>query len=55
MTPTDINNLLAKLNRSAGAANSDFSDTEKAYLLQQLTSKKKYGLIWEDKPEAVEQ
>ena len=50
MTPTDTNELLAKLNASP-----DLSDTKKVYLREQLTSKKKYGLIWEDKPEAVEQ
>ncbi len=47
---TDVDALLAKLNN-----NPDLSDLEKAYLREQLTAKKKYGLIWEEKPEAVEQ
>lgn len=27
---------------------------ERAYLINLVTTKKKYGLVWEDKPEAVE-
>ncbi len=46
MNPAD---LLAKIN-----ALPDFSDDERAYLRQHLTAQKQYGLVWENKPEAVE-
>lgn len=55
MTTPDINTLLAKLNQYTGTSSNSLTDAELAYLRQQLTAKKKYGLIWEDKPEAVEQ
>ncbi len=50
MTTVDSDDLLQKINQLP-----DLSDTEKAYLREQLTAKKKYGLIWENKPELVEQ
>jgi adenine-specific DNA-methyltransferase len=28
---------------------------EKAYLIDLVNTKKRYGLVWEDKPEAVEE
>jgi adenine-specific DNA-methyltransferase len=31
-----------------------FSQTERAYLIELINTKKKYGLVWEDKPEDVE-
>ncbi len=46
MNPAD---LLAKIN-----ALPDFSDDERAYLRQHLTAQKQYDLVWENKPEAVE-
>jgi adenine-specific DNA-methyltransferase len=35
--------------------NAAFSEEEKNQLLQLLNDRKKYGLVWEDKPEDVEQ
>lgn len=35
-------------------ATDGLSDEEKRYLVNLINSKKKYGLVWEDKPEAVE-
>lgn len=34
---------------------SDISDKEKSYLIDLVNTKKKYGLVWENKPEDVEQ
>lgn len=33
----------------------DISNDEKAYLIELVNTKKKYGLVWEDKPEDVEE
>jgi adenine-specific DNA-methyltransferase len=33
----------------------DLSDSEKAHLIELVNTKKKYGLVWEDKPEEVEE
>ena len=33
----------------------DISNDEKAYLIELINNKKKYGLVWEDKPENVEE
>lgn len=33
----------------------DISSDEKAYLIELVNTKKKYGLVWEDKPEDVEE
>ena len=33
----------------------DISSQEKAYLIELVNTKKKYGLVWEDKPEDVEE
>ena len=33
----------------------DISNDEKAYLIDLVNTKKKYGLVWEDKPEDVEE
>lgn len=32
----------------------DLSNDEKAYLVNLIITKKKYGLVWEDKPEDIE-
>ena len=34
---------------------SDISDKEKSYLIDLVNTKKKYGLVWENKPEDVEE
>jgi len=36
-------------------AHSDFSDTDRAALVQLFDQQRRYGLVWEDKPEAVEE
>ena len=33
----------------------DLSAEEKSYLIELINNKKKYGLVWEDKPEDVEE
>ena len=33
----------------------DLTDTERAHLIELVNAKKKYGLVWEDKPEDVEE
>ncbi|HLS71673.1 MAG TPA: hypothetical protein VK027_08420 [Chitinophagaceae bacterium] len=33
----------------------DITADEKAYLIELVNTKKKYGLVWEDKPEDVEE
>jgi adenine-specific DNA-methyltransferase len=33
----------------------DLTDTERAHLIELVNTKKKYGLVWEDKPEDVEE
>ncbi len=33
----------------------DLTDTERAHLIELVNTKKKYGLVWEDKPEEVEE
>jgi adenine-specific DNA-methyltransferase len=46
----DKQSLLTKLKESE-----TFTSDERAYLVNLLNTKKKYGLIWEDKPEDVEE
>ncbi|RZL15899.1 MAG: site-specific DNA-methyltransferase [Hymenobacter sp.] len=36
-------------------AHSDFSDNDRAALVQLFDQQRRYGLVWEDKPEAVEE
>ncbi|WP_245855404.1 site-specific DNA-methyltransferase [Hymenobacter mucosus] len=36
-------------------AHSDFSDADRAALVQLFDQQRRYGLVWEDKPEAVEE
>lgn len=33
----------------------DITNEEQAYLIELVNNKKKYGLVWEDKPEDVEE
>src|SRR5699024_1725421 len=33
----------------------DVTDAEKSYLIELINTKKRYGLVWEDKPEDVEE
>ena len=42
--------LIHKLKQLQG-----ISDEERAYLINLVNTKKKYGLVWEDKPEDVEE
>ena len=44
-------NELARKIQATGA----FSDDEKAALLQLLRERKKYGLVWEEKPETIQE
>lgn len=46
----DKKNLLTKLNES-----DIFTSDERSYLVELLNTKKKYGLVWEDKPEDAEE
>ena len=46
----DKNHLINKIKEIQGLTND-----EKSALLELLNSKKKYGLVWEDKPEDVEE
>src|SRR5690606_11400516 len=42
--------LISKIKQLDG-----ISQDERAYLINLVNTKKKYGLVWEDKPEAVEE
>lgn len=46
----DKNSLIEKINGIEG-----LSDEERSVLSDLLREHKKYGLVWEDKPEAVEE
>ncbi|GAB1450261.1 hypothetical protein MASR2M47_03170 [Draconibacterium sp.] len=46
----DKPNLLSKIKQL-----DTLSNDEKAYLVNLVNTKKKYGLVWEDKPEDVEE
>ena len=48
--PTPAADLRARL-----LAHPDFSDADRAALVQLLDQQRRYGLVWEDKPEAVEE
>ncbi len=47
MNKTDLINKIKQLD--------GISQDERAYLINLVNTKKKYGLVWEDKPEAVEE
>ena len=46
----DKNELARKIQAATA-----FSDDEKAALLQLLRERKKYGLVWEEKPETIQE